>query len=138
MIQVTDTIVLSDREIKERFVRSTGDGGQNVSRDATAVELRVDIGKSSLPPDVQDRLIALAGRHVTKAGVLMVVSRAYRSQAKNRDAAHAALVALLKRAAKPPKIRKGTTPSSPAREEMLASKHRQGAVKRSRSSRDRD
>ena len=74
MIQVTNTIVLDEREVTERFVRSTGPGGQNLNRDATAVELRLDIGRSSLPRDVQVRLIALAGRHVTTGDVLVVVA----------------------------------------------------------------
>src|ERR1700681_4152002 len=108
MIQVTDTIVLDDREIKERFIRATGPGGQNVNKDATAVELRVDIGRSSLPPDVKERLIAIAGRHVTTDGELGVDTRPYRSQAQNRDAARARLLALLRRANKPPRERKRT------------------------------
>ena len=136
MIKVTDTIVLEEREIQERFVRATGARGQNVNKEATAVELRVDIGQSSLPVDVKKRLIALAGRHVTTAGVLVIVSRALRSQADNRKAAHADLVRLLKRAAKAPKQRKGTKPGRPARETRLMSKHRQSALKRLRSGRD--
>ena len=75
MIHITDTVVLNEREIRERFVRATGPGGQNIDKDVTAVELRVDIGKSSLPSDLKERLIAMAGRHVTTDGVLMVVSR---------------------------------------------------------------
>ena len=138
MIRVTDTIVLDDREINERFVRATGPGGQNVNKVATAVELRVDIPRSSLPPDVKERLIALAGRHVTTDGVLVLVSRVHRSQAQNRGAAHDRLVALLKRAAKPPAKRKPTTPRAAARENRLIAKKRKGAVKRSRSRRDED
>lgn len=136
MIQVTDTIVLNDREVEERFVRATGPGGQNINKEATAVELRVDIDSSSLPVEVKERLIALAGRHVTTDGVLLIVSRALRSQAQNREAAQARLVALLKRAAKPPKKRKATRPGRAVREERLISKQRQSAVKRSRSRRD--
>ena len=136
MIQVTDTIVLNDREVEERFVRATGPGGQNMNKEATAVELRVDIDSSSLPVEVKERLIALAGRHVTTDGVLLIVSRALRSQAQNREAAQARLVALLKRAAKPPKKRKATRPGRAVREERLISKQRQSAVKRSRSRRD--
>ena len=132
MIHITDAIVLDDREITERFVRATGPGGQNVKKEAKAVELRIDIGRSSLPPDVRERLIALSGRHVTTDGMLVVVSRVHRSQAQNRNAARARLVALLKRAAKPPKRRKATKPSPAAREMRLVSKERQSAVKRSR------
>jgi ribosome-associated protein len=138
MVQVTDAIMVNDRDIKERFVRATGPGGQNLRKDATAVELRLDLGRSSLPSDLKERLIALAGRHVTTDGVLVVVSRAYRSQAQNRDAAHARLVALLKQAAMPPVKRKATKPGRAVREERLISKHRQGAVKRARSRRDDD
>jgi len=138
MVHITDAIVLDDREITERFVRATGPGGQNVNKDATAVELRIDIGRSSLPPDVRDRLITLAGRHITTDGVLVVVSRVHRSQAQNRNAARARLVALLKRAAKLPKRRKPTRPSPAAREKRLVSKERQSAVKRSRGGRGDD
>jgi ribosome-associated protein len=133
MVRVTDAIVLDDREIKERFVRASGPGGQNINKDATAVELRVDLRRSSLPADVKERLIALAGRHVTTDGILVVDSRVPRSPARNRSAARARLVALLKRAAKPPKKRKPTKPRAAAGENRLDSKRRQSAVKRSRS-----
>jgi ribosome-associated protein len=138
MIKVTDAIALEDRELAERFVRATGARGQNVNKEATAVELRFDIRRSSLPPDVKKRLMLLAGRQVTTGGVLVVVSRASRSQADNREAARARFVALLKRAAKPPKTRKGTRPRPADREDRLTSKHRQSALKRLRSGRDED
>ncbi|HYN06751.1 MAG TPA: alternative ribosome rescue aminoacyl-tRNA hydrolase ArfB [Vicinamibacterales bacterium] len=136
MTRLTDSIVLDDRDIQERFVRATGRGGQNLNREAIAVELRLDIGRSSLPSDLKERLTRLAGRHVTKAGELVMVSRIHRSQAKNREAARARLVALLKRAANPRTTRRTTRPPPTAREERLVSKHRQSAVKRSRSARD--
>jgi ribosome-associated protein len=138
MIRVTDAVVLDDRDIRERFVRASGPGGQHVNKVATAVELRVDIRKTSLPPDVKARLIALAGRQVTSEGVLVIDSRVHRSQMQNRDAARARLVALLKRAARPPKKRKPTTPRPAAREERLASKKLKGAVKQSRAHRVED
>lgn len=138
MIHITDTIALDERKIQERFVRATGSGGQNVNKEATAVELRINVVESSLPPDVQKRLIALAGRHVTTEGVLVVVSRAHRSQARNRDAARVGLVALLKRAAKVPKKRKPTKPREAAREKRLVAKERHSVIKRSRSGRDED
>ena len=132
MIHITDSIALSDDEIQQRFVRAAGGGGKNVNRDATAVELSFDVRKSLLPADVKERLVRLAGRHVTDAGVLVVVSRASTSQAENRETAHARLLALLKRAAKPPRIRRETLTPTPAREERLRSKHWQSTVKRTR------
>ena len=137
-MHITDSIVLDDRAITERFVRATGPGGQNVNKEATAVELRVDVRKSALPPDVKERLIALAGRHVTTDGVLIVVSRAHRSQVENRDTARASLAALLRRAAKPPKRRKATSPSQAERANRSISKERRSAVKRSRSGQSED
>ena len=138
MIQVTDTIVLDDHEVDERFVRAAGPGGQNVNKVATAVELRFDVGRSSLAPDVKDRLLTLAGRHVTTEGVLVIVSRAHRSQAQNRKAARTRLVTLLQRAARPPRKRTPTRPRSAARENRLLSKKRQSAVKRTRRQQDED
>jgi len=132
MIRLTGGIVLADREIDERFVRASGPGGQNLNKEETAVELRLDISASSLPPVVKDRLIALAGRAVTTDGVLVVVSRVHRSQARNRDAARARLVALLQEAAEPPKKRRRTKPGPAVRATRLASKKLRGAVKASR------
>lgn len=132
MIRVTEAITLDDREVEERFVRAAGPGGQNLKKEATAVELRFDIGASSLPPDVKERLVAVAGRGVTTHGILVVVSRVHRSQAQNRDAARARFVALLQRAAKVPKTRTQTDPLVAAREKRLASKKLRGSVKQSR------
>ena len=138
MIHITDTTVLDDSEIVERFVRSTGARGQNARKEATAVELRFDIGRSSLPPDVKRRLIGLAGRAVTRDRVLTVVSRADRSQAKNRDSARARLLTLLRRASTPPTPRTPTTLSSAERQTRLTMKHRHSALKRARSGKRAD
>jgi ribosome-associated protein len=132
MLQVTESLALDDSEIEERFVRATGPGGQNVRKEETAVELRFDIDASSLPPDVKGRLVTLAGRAVTNDGILVVVSRVHRSQADNREAARARLIALLQRAAKPTRKRRPTKPRRVVREERLASKKRRGLVKQAR------
>ena len=129
MIRVTDAIVIEDRELEERFVRASGPGGQNVNKVSTAVELRFDVNASSLPPDVRQRLVALAGNRMTGEGVLLIDSREHRTQAQNRDAARARLLALLQRAARRPKTRRATKPKKAAKEKRLDTKKRRGEVK---------
>src|SRR5499433_1576581 len=116
MLTITPTIAIDERELDERFVRASGPGGQNVNKVATAVELRFDVGSSSLPADVKQRLVALAGSRLTGDGVLLIDSREHRTQAQNREAARARLIALLQHAARRPKPRRPTRPRAGARE----------------------
>ncbi len=136
MIQVTDTIALADREVEERFVRSSGPGGQNVNKVSTAVELRFDIASSSLPPDIRERLTALLASRLTSDGVLLIDSREHRTQAQNREAARARLVALIQQAVTPPKRRRPTRPKAAAKEKRLASKSLRARVKAGRRAQD--
>ena len=133
MLQVTDDIVLDERDLAERFVRASGPGGQNVNKVSTAVELRFNVSASALPSDMKERIAALAGRRMSADGVLLIDSREHRTQAQNREAARARLVALLRQAARRPKRRRPTRPKAAAREQRLETKKRRSAVKVSRS-----
>jgi ribosome-associated protein len=130
---INSTLAPHEREIEERFVRASGPGGQNVNKVATAVELRFDVGASSLPRDVKSRLTALAGSRMTTEGVLVLNSREHRTQEQNREAARKRLVALIQQAAVRPRTRRPTKPSRAARERRLTAKKLRASVKGLRS-----
>jgi len=119
-------------EVDERFVRASGPGGQNVNKVSTAVELRFDVNASRLPDAVKARLLAIAGHRVTGDAVVLIDSREYRTQAQNREAARARLVALVEAALVRPKTRAATRPKAGARERRLTTKKIRSDVKRSR------
>jgi ribosome-associated protein len=129
MIRITDAIGIEERELDERFVRASGPGGQNVNKVSTAVELRFDVRASTLPYDMKQRLIVLAGSRMTGDEVLLIDSREHRTQAQNREAARARLVTLLQHAAKRPKTRRPTKPKRAAKEKRLESKRQRSEVK---------
>ena len=133
MIRINDSIILDQRDLDERFVRASGPGGQNVNKVATAVQLRFDIAASpSLPPYVRERLRVLAGRRVSRDGVLVITAHRFRSQDQNRRDAIERLVALIQQAAAPRKTRRATRPTRASRQRRLESKRRRGEIKRGR------
>jgi ribosome-associated protein len=133
MIAIDDNLTLDESEISESFIRASGPGGQNVNKVASAVQLRFDVRRSpSLPEPVRVRLERLGGRRVSQDGVLVINAQRFRSQERNRADALERLVALIRRAAAPPKLRRPTRPSAAARRERLAAKARRARLKQQR------
>jgi ribosome-associated protein len=136
MIRITDTISIDEAELIESFVRSSGPGGQNVNKLSTAVQLRFDVRHSpSLPNDVAVRLMKLAGRRLTKEGVLVLIAQSHRTQERNRADVRERLIALIKQAAVAPTPRRPTKPTKASKRRRLEGKKRRSGIKSLRRSR---
>jgi len=130
MIRIDHSLAVDERELEERFIRASGPGGQNVNKLASAVQLRFDVRHSpSLPHDVRARLERLAGKRLTREGVLVITAQRHRTQERNRQDARERLIDLIRRAAVPPVPRKPTRPTRASRERRIESKKRRAKVK---------
>lgn len=132
-LSVTPGVEIPDSDVALSFVRSSGPGGQNVNKVASAVQLRFDLQRSTaLAPEVKARLRALSGRRLTSEGAILIIARNHRTQESNRREAEARLTDLIKCALVAPKPRKATKPTRAARERRLEQKTQRRRTKRLR------
>jgi ribosome-associated protein len=123
-------LVIDDSEIVESFVRSSGPGGQNVNKVASAVELRFDARRSpSLPNDIALKLMKLAGSRLTRDGEIVIFAQRFASQPRNREDARERLAALIAKASERETPRRATKPSKAAKAKRLDAKGRRGGIK---------
>lgn len=135
MLYITPQLALDESEIQESFVRASGPGGQNVNKVATAVQLRFDIARSSLPPDLRARLVQQNATRISADGILTIDARRFRTQEQNRADARARLITLIQHALTPPKHRRATKPSRAAKERRLENKKQRSHTKQQRRTR---
>ena len=133
MLHITRFIEINENEIFFSFIRSSGPGGQNVNKVATAAQLRFDVKNSpSLPEAVKKRLIRLGGSRITDDGVLTITAQRFRTQERNRIDGLERLTALIRKAATPPKPRRKTSPPKKSIENRIQNKKNRSKIKKLR------
>jgi len=131
-LYVTPRITIPDHELEESFIRSSGPGGQNVNKVASAVQLRFDVRSSPSLTELA-RAALLLGGSLTREGVLVITAQRFREQDRNRADARARLVEILRRAATPKKMRRATKVPKASKQKRLQSKKHRAEIKRGRS-----
>ena len=133
MIQISASISIAEKEIKENFIRAPGPGGQKVNKTESAVQLRFNARTCpSLSPSQFKRLKDLAGQRITREGIIVITANQFRSQDQNRKDALDRLIKMIKKSTEIPKIRRPTKPSKNAIKRRLDGKRRQSAIKKER------
>ncbi len=131
-VVVSSRVVIPDDELEFSAIRSQGKGGQNVNKVSTAIHLRFDVARSSLPDVYKARLLALSDQRISKDGVVIIKSQEHRTQKKNREAAVARLVGLIKQVMVVPKRRVATKPSKNSQKRRMDKKTQRGKIKENR------
>jgi ribosome-associated protein len=129
MLRITRDIVIDENDLDISFVRASGPGGQNVNKVSTAAQLRYDIGRAHLAPDVHARFVRIAGQRLTKDGVVVIHAQRFRSQERNRHDAIDRLVTMLREASIRPTPRRATRPTFGSKQRRLEGKKRRGDIK---------
>ena len=136
MLEITPALQIDERELQIDFMRASGPGGQNVNKVATAAQLRFDVRTASLPEEVKERLTHLAGKRITREGILVIEAKRFRTQEQNREDAIQRFIELIRKSLAKPKARKKTKPTQASKEERLKEKKRRAEIKKMRQSSD--
>jgi ribosome-associated protein len=137
LIRISRSLQIDERDLEESFVTSSGPGGQNVNKVASAVLLRFNLaGNTTLPEHVKTKLAQIAGWRLTKEGILNIQAEQYRDQPRNREDARERLFALIREAAVVQKVRRPTKPTKGSQTRRLDTKSKRGETKKLRQVKD--
>ncbi|MBY7797887.1 aminoacyl-tRNA hydrolase [Vibrio fluvialis] len=129
MLVISNNVTLADWEIEINAIRSAGNGGQNVNKVATAIHLRFDIQRSSLPAVYKERLLKISDSRITSDGVIVIKSQEFRTQLQNKEAALERLKELILSAMVVKKKRRATKPTLGSQRRRMDGKSKRGETK---------